>query len=172
MEESADLGVFLDHAGELGAADAKVIDADSIVTAAWVRLKCQFGCGGYNSSFCCPPHTPTPEETQKVIDCYSRGILIHCKVNGDPKRIARELGREVFLSGFHKVLSFGDGPCRLCDKCNLVKCIHPRDALPAMEACGIDVFATARGNGFPIQVVVDRSLTREVVPQSGLALMK
>jgi hypothetical protein len=26
-----------------------------------------------------------------------------------------------------------------------------------MEACGIDVFATARANGFPIEVLTDRS---------------
>ena len=26
-----------------------------------------------------------------------------------------------------------------------------------MEACGIDVFATARANGFPIEVVKDES---------------
>jgi predicted metal-binding protein len=37
------------------------------------------------------------------------------------------------------------------------KCIHPRDARPSLEACGIDVYATARGNGFPIEVVKDRT---------------
>ncbi len=26
-----------------------------------------------------------------------------------------------------------------------------------MEACGIDVYATARGNGFPIEVVKDET---------------
>ena len=157
MKGNNGLDGFLERARELGAVDAKVIDPGSIVTAAWVRLKCQFGCGGYNSSFCCPPHTPTPNETREVIDCYSRAILIHCKVRSDPKKIVQELEREVFLSGFHKALAFGDGPCALCDECNLVKCIHPREARPSMEACGIDVYATARGNGLPIDVVVDRS---------------
>jgi hypothetical protein len=27
------------------------------------------------------------------------------------------------------------------------------EARPSMEACGVDVYQTARGNGFPIQVV-------------------
>ncbi|HQL83575.1 MAG TPA: DUF2284 domain-containing protein, partial [Spirochaetota bacterium] len=52
---------FITRAVELGAGEAKIIPSESIVTAPWVRLKCQFGCGGYNSSCCCPPHTPTPE---------------------------------------------------------------------------------------------------------------
>ena len=157
MKENADLNSFLERACELGAADAKIIDPASIVTASWVRMKCQFGCGGYNSNLCCPPYSPTPGEMRKVIDCYDRAILIHCKNRSRPKEIVQELEREVFLSGFHKALGFGDGPCRLCDKCNLEKCIHPREARPSMESCGIDVYATARGNGLPINVVVDRS---------------
>ena len=157
MKENADLDGFLQRACELGAVDAKIIDPASVVTAAWVRAKCHFGCGGYNGSLCCPPHTPTPDETRKIIDCYDRAILIHCKVNGDPKKIGAALEREIFLSGFYKTFAFGDGPCRLCDKCNLEKCIHPREARPSMESCGIDVYATARGNGFPIEVVRDRS---------------
>jgi len=157
MRENNDLDSFLQRACEMGALEAKAIDPASIATAAWVRYKCQFGCGGYNSSLCCPPHSPRPEQTREVIDCYNRAILIHCKQNGDPKKIARELEREIFLSGYYKALGLGDGPCRLCDKCNMEKCIHPRDARPSLEACGIDVYATARGNGFPIEVVKDRT---------------
>lgn len=29
-----------------------------------------------------------------------------------------------------------------------------------MEACGIDVFATARGNGFPLEVLTNRGCQR------------
>jgi predicted metal-binding protein len=32
-------------------------------------------------------------------------------------------------------------------------CRHPEEARPAMEACGIDVFATVRKHGFTINVV-------------------
>ena len=157
MKENDDLNVFVEHARELGADDAKVIDPSSIITAPWVRLKCQFGCGGYGSSLCCPPYSPKPDETRKVIDCYNRAILIHCKENSRSKKIIVELEREIFLSGFYKALGLGDGPCRLCEKCNLEKCTNPRQARPSMEACGIDVYATAHGNGFHIEVVKDRS---------------
>lgn len=48
----------------------------------------------------------------------------------------------------------GSGPCRLCKECDLTSpCKHGYEARPAMEACGIDVFKTARENGFPIEVL-------------------
>jgi predicted metal-binding protein len=157
MKTKSLLGGFVQRACDLGAIEAKVIRADSVVTAPWVRLKCQFGCGGWGSNLCCPPHTPTPEETSKVIACYQQALLIHCQGNKRPTKIAAALEREIFLSGFYKALGFGAGPCRLCKDCNLEGCIRPDDARPAMEACGIDVFATARANGFPIEVVKDAS---------------
>ncbi len=156
MKTKSLLGGFVRRACDLGAIEAKVIRADSVVTAPWVRLKCQFGCGGWGSNLCCPPHTPTPEETAKVIACYTQALLIHCRGNKRPTKIVAALEREIFLSGFYKALGFGAGPCRLCKDCNLAGCMRPDDARPAMEACGIDVFATARANGFPIEVVTGR----------------
>jgi len=148
---------FIGRACELGAAAAKVIDPKSIITGTWVRMKCQFGCSGYNSSCCCPPRTPAPEKMREIIDCYTTAILIH----GDDYRIQNNLvanlEREIFLSGYHKALGLGAGPCKLCQKCSIEKCIHPESARPSMEACGIDVYATAGLNGFPIEVVKDRS---------------
>lgn len=146
---------FLERARALGAMNAKMIRADTVITAAWVRLKCQYGCGGYGSSLCCPPHTPTPEATASVIACYTRALLIHCRANKRPTKIAAALEREIFLAGYYKALGFGSGPCRLCAECRFDGCVRPDDARPSMEACGIDVFATARANGFPIEVVRD-----------------
>ncbi len=148
---------FVHRACELGAVHAKVIRADSIVTAAWVRMKCQFGCGGFNSNLCCPPHSPRPEETREVIACYRRALLIHCKGDVRPTKIVGKLEREIFLSGFYKAFALGAGPCRLCRECNLKECTRPEEARPSMEACGIDVFGTARANGYPIEVVTDYS---------------
>ena len=45
MQEKPPIEKYVKHALELGACDAKEIAVDSIVTAAWVRLKCQYGCG-------------------------------------------------------------------------------------------------------------------------------
>ncbi len=52
------LEIYCQKAMERGMDGAKVIDPRSIVTAEWVRMKCQFGCPGYGGRLCCPPHTP------------------------------------------------------------------------------------------------------------------
>jgi predicted metal-binding protein len=36
-------------------------------------------------------------------------------------------------------------------------CVHADRARPSMEACGIDVFTTARGYNLPIKVVRERT---------------
>jgi predicted metal-binding protein len=151
------LETFVQRAVEQGALAAKVIESGSIVTAPWVRLKCQFGCGRYGKSHCCPPKTPTPSEMQSVIDCYTRGLLIHCRGKANPTKIVVKLEKEIFLSGFYKALGFGAGPCRLCKECGEDGCLHSELARPAMEACGIDVYATAHNNGYPIEVLKDKS---------------
>jgi len=161
-----DLSRFIKRAKELGANDAKIIDPRTIKTAAWVRMKCQFGCK-YKKVHCCPSNTPTPKETQEVIDCYKTAMLIHGK-NMDPSDIVLTLEREIFLAGYYKVIGYGCGSCRLCKSCNEEKCVQPRDMRPSMESCGIDVFETVRRNGFPISVLTDR---KEIGNYYGLLLI-
>jgi predicted metal-binding protein len=144
---------FLAAAVRHGALRAKLIRPADVVTGDWVRWKCQFGCGGYNSSRMCPPHTPTPAQTRQMLDEYTHGIFFEAP-RDQSKAIAVKLEREVFLAGAYKALGLGAGPCCLCRACAFDgPCRHPDDARPAMEACGIDVFATARKHGFTIDVV-------------------
>ena len=148
------LGKFRKGARDMGALEAKVIDAKTVVTAPWVRLKCRFGCGGYGSTLTCPPYSPSPEQTQSVVDCFEKAILIHGDEHTDTSRIAAALERELFLAGYYKAFAFGAGPCRACRSCDVTQpCKKPTVARPSMEAAGIDVFATARNNGFPIDVL-------------------
>lgn len=149
-----DLSRFIDLAKELGACDAKIIAPGTIKTAAWVRMKCMYGCK-HRKVHCCPPNTPTPKETQEIIDCYKTALLIHCK-DKDPSETVLKLERAIFLAGFYKVIGYGCGACMLCKTCNDEKCANSKDARPSMEACGIDVYETVRTNGFPIEVVKDR----------------
>ncbi len=137
---------------------AKLVSPQKVFTAPWVRLKCNYGCSGYGSNLCCPPHSPTPETTRKVLDGYTRAILIHADATTDIRRIVVQLEREAFLAGFYKAFGFACGPCGLCRECGLEEgCRHPNRARPAMEASGIDVFRTAREAGLPIEVVADRN---------------
>ena len=158
MNVPVDLNGFIQRACELGAIEAQIIDPGSIVIAPWVRFKCQFGCPHYNTRHCCPPRTPTPEQTQKVVDCYTKALLMHCRgMEISPTKIVFDVERELFLSGYYKALGFGAGPCWLCKECPPEQCVHPLEARPAMEAIGIDVYSTARAHGYPIEVVRNRS---------------
>jgi predicted metal-binding protein len=141
---------------KLGASDSKVIEAKTIKTAAWVRYKCQFGCDGYGECLTCPPYSPTPRKTQKILDCYQKAILIHCHSGShvDISNVVIKIEKEAFLAGYYKALGMGAGPCRLCRVCNLKgECRHREEARPSMEACGIDVFSTVRRNGFTIDTL-------------------
>lgn len=158
-----DAEALIKKARELGAADARLIRASDVVVRSWVRLKCRYGCDGYGRRFTCPPYSPTPDETRRVLQDYSWGILFMFR--GFPKislhKFAFEMERAAFLMGYHAAFSFASGPCDLCPECNLREgyCRHPDMARPAMEACGIDVFSTARAAGFPIKVLTSEEET-------------
>ena len=62
-----DFGIFCQMAKEMGVTLAKVISPQTVVTAEWVRFKCQYGCGGYGKRLTCPPYSPTPDETRKIL---------------------------------------------------------------------------------------------------------
>lgn len=149
------------RAVELGAAAARFVAPSSVVTAEWVRLKCQFGCDEYGQHLTCPPHSPTPSTTRKVLDEYTTLLLVH--LPGDSTRLRAlmaELERETFLMGFHKAWAMPVGPCRLCKSCPMkVPCANPFKSRPPMEACGIDVYQTARNNGFQIEVITSHDQT-------------
>lgn len=166
------LTYFKTLALKLGARDAKLIDPKSVKTAAWVRFKCQFGCSGYGESLTCPPYSPTFEQTQKILDCYSKALLVHRRSTdvANMSKIVVQLEREAFLAGYHKALGMGSGPCMLCSKCNLAgRCRHSEDTRPSMEACGIDVYTTARNNGFKIETLEN---TKCIGDYFGLVLLK
>ena len=180
MINQAGLKKYCDRALEAGAAHAKVIEPGSVVTAPWVRLKCQFGCAGYGTRYCCPPDTPTPQEMRTVLDAYGRAMLIHMEAVGtelQEKRKLRaklidhltELEGEMFKDGYYKAFLLVSGPRHLCKACAKLKqepCNFGYKARPSMESCGIDVYQTARRNGFLIQPLREKS-----EPQNNYCLM-
>jgi predicted metal-binding protein len=151
-----------DEARRMGALDAVVVSPpQQVFTAAWVRLRCQYGCSGYGLCLTCPPHSPTPETTRKMLDEYRSAILIHSDQWSLTREIAQALELKIFLGGYYQAFAFVCGPCDFCKTCVVARakpgkaavCKHPEQARPAMEAAGIDVFATARAAGLPIEVV-------------------
>lgn len=154
------------QAGRLGV-EARPIASGQVVVAEWVRLKCRYGCSGYGKDLLCPPHTPTPTETRRVLDEYRQALLLRLEVAAgadvweQSRRltdVALTLERMLFLSGAHKAFAFtAGGYCRQCESCEPgAGCRHSERARPPVTACGIDVFSTATNAGWPIEVVTDR----------------
>ncbi len=150
---------------EHGLTDFRWIDPRRIVVAQWVRMKCMFGCSGYGSA-ACPPNTPPVEECRRFIDDYCEGALFHfIKAVQNPEdrhawareRFERllELERAVFLAGYHKAFMLPADSCSLCPECASTRreCRNLKLARPAPEALAIDLFATVRQYGYPIEVL-------------------
>jgi predicted metal-binding protein len=135
-----------------GVIEACIIPPSQVETAEWVRLKCQFGCGGFGQCLVC------------------RAVLLHCEPEADVKAIVAELERDIFLAGYWKAFGLGAGPCYFCRSCPVdeQECRYPERARPSMEACGIDVFSTVKKFGFPIEVV---RTTRQCPNYYGLLLV-
>ncbi|MBR5001239.1 MAG: HD domain-containing protein, partial [Firmicutes bacterium] len=128
----------------LGADVIKVIDPKQIVTAPWIRFKCQFECPNYGTRPTCPPHTPDHNGTRELLDSYQTAILFHRRSQADTGAMAYKAMRQLCMDGCYKAAAMGNG----CGG------DEPSD-IPTMEACGIDVFETAKACGFEIDRVTD-----------------
>jgi predicted metal-binding protein len=170
---TADLKTYCEKAIQAGAKDAKITTPETVVTAPWVRFKCLYGCP-YKNRYSCPPHTPTPEETRATLDSYSRVILFHAEAPYSKERGRNmtayldalvKLEGDLFKDGYYKAFVMLAGPCVLCKECGKVEgipCRFPAKTRPAMEACGIDVFQTARNNGFFVTTLKEKSETQNL----------
>ena len=167
-------------------------------TAAWVRFKCRYGCKAYGKHISCPPYSPTHEETENVLRDYEHAALIEFiglpkETAVDPRHLHHyiwdlslavhntiyKIERHAFLSGYYKAFGFGAYPCSLCKTCLPEEgdidfhtgkrlCRHQDRMRPAMEASGIDVYATVRAAGFELEVVTTFD---ETIKTFGLLLL-
>ncbi len=150
--------------------DFKWIDASKIIVAHWVRMKCKFGCSNYGKSISCPPNTPSIPECKDFFNEYNSAVLFHFSISVDKpedrhpwsKLMNEKLlkaEREVFLSGFHKAFVLPVNECSVCEECvdKREDCKLPKMLRPVPESMGVDLFATARGCGYPIEVLKEYS---------------
>ncbi len=150
--------LLLGRVKALGFAQAAPISPNQIPVKPWVRQKCATGCARYGRSLQCPPHSPDEARMQAILSSYERAILLQGEPPGKEfhqKLLAAE--RLCFLAGHHKALAFGAGPCTLCDQCGPNRpCLQPDKARPALEACGVDVYACAEQAGWSLEPVQTR----------------
>jgi predicted metal-binding protein len=149
-------------ASRSGMIDPKIMMVKDIVLGEWVRWKCKYGCPSYGMWLTCPPYSPTPSETRALLREYNRALLFRMKPDkGKMLKSLADLESKIFLRGHRKALAFSGGHCNLCRVCNIRsgKCRKPEIARPSMEACGIDVFETARKAGYEISILKNKKST-------------
>jgi predicted metal-binding protein len=64
------------HALKLGAVDAKIIPVDKIIIEERLVMKCSLGCEKYGKTLACPPHAPTPEKFQRIVNEYHYALFM------------------------------------------------------------------------------------------------
>ena len=149
---------------EMGAAGAKIISPKRVFTAAWVRWKCRyrvrrlrlepalsaaFADAGRDarSARRLPPRDPHSRRREDGHAPHGR----RAGTGGLPRRV---------LQGVRLRLR----PVRTLRGMRIRQRLPPSElARPAMEACGIDVFRTARTAGFPIEVATEPLLAAELL---------
>jgi len=156
---------YIKKAEEFKAGWVKLIHPKNVVVAEWVRLKCQYGCGRYGTCLTCPPFSPTPDYTRKILEYYSRALIMTFDVPPGQKEKERRrrremrrkiasLEREIFLDGYYKAFAMASGPCNICKICDTSQpCKFEELGRPSMEACGIDVYTTLANLGYQLEVV-------------------
>jgi len=152
--------------------DFKWIDPGKIVVSHWVRMKCMFGCPDYGKNACCPPNTPSVDDSAKFFREYSEGVVFHFEKKMEKPEERHEwskgvnerllkLEREVFLANNPKTFLLFMDSCYLCKECagTRIDCKNKRHARPAPEAMSVDVFSTMRQLGYSIDVLQDYTKT-------------
>ncbi len=153
-----------------GFTDFKWMKPEEVVVSQWVRMKCMFGCKEYGRNATCPPNVPSVAECRQLFSEYRRAAIFHFhkKVDNPEDRHAWTRGvnqklvrleRAVFLAGYQKAFLLATDSCSLCTDCPGAReaCKHPHAARPSPESMAVDVFATVRRYGYPIQVLPDYS---------------
>jgi len=139
---------------EMGAVDAVPFVLSDIAFDPRTLLKCMYGCPDWGKLHTCPsrPGSPTMAEYKDMFSRYSRGIVVHTHDKRAAQKISYELERLAFLAGYPLAFSLSD--CALCGTCaghTGEPCRNARQARPAFHSVGIDVFATARRLGLPLE---------------------
>jgi len=127
-----------------------------------------FGCLNYGHAGACPPQTPSVDECERFFREYSRAAVFHFekKLDRPEDRHAwsrklyldlLKLEREVFLSGCQKAFLVSHDSCNICLECvgSRTTCKDPLRARPCADAMAVDVYATVRKLGYPIEVLSD-----------------
>ena len=180
--EMADTSMLERFFQEAGLTDYRWLHPCEIVIEEWVRFKCTWGCHEYGRRANCPPNQPSVAECERFVRGYSVGAVFHFSrvISTDEentewaKRLNHalvEAERTVFLAGYYKAFAIYIDPCCICGECagSKIECRNRMKSRPGADSLGIDVYATVRKLGYPIQVVAERG---QLVNKYGFVLIE
>jgi len=143
---------LVDKAVELGAGEARIMDASEIAFDPRSFIKCRFGCRRWGRYWTCPPHMALSQETfMEAFGRYHKAIMIK---SSDPK-----VGQEVTVAIEKEAMiqhgmgfAFALVLCVQCDECAYPEpCRYPHLARPSMDAYGIDIGKTLEHTDFKVE---------------------
>jgi predicted metal-binding protein len=154
---------LLSHGKKYGLTAIFPFNVEKINVAEWVHLKCRYGCNRYNTNWCCPPATPSPDKVKAILREYSQALLLvgskSCAdfyLDNGRKRAGQvrcwkgtvSLERMLFLEGYYKAFSLVGECCALCKECAYPEdCRFPQEKRPSVESFSIDVIGTLKNLG-------------------------
>ncbi len=150
FEEMKDLGI------ELGADEVVFLAVGDIVFDERSYLKCLYGCPDWGRKHTCPSRTGAlkPWEYRRILQRYRWGVIVHCGDKATMASIALKLESHAFVRGRYFAFALGDcSGCADCAGLHDAPCREPDKARPSFHSVGIDVFATVRSLGLPVEVL-------------------
>lgn len=142
-------------ARDLGADEAKIIDAKEIVVDKRVRLKCLVPvCSSYGRNLMCPPNVMSVEEFASTLGLYEKALIVQVEAEYDSMdksegclskrtcdeleistntldwqiklhRLVNRLETIAFKEGFYLAAGLIGGDCSLCPECAALQSGEP-----------------------------------------------
>ena len=147
---------FIDLALSNGADHAIIITPDDVVFDGRAILKCMFGCNDWGKGCTCPsrPGSFKPWEYETLLRKYKSVLIVHSRDKKIAQKAAFAVEKEAYLDG--NIMAFSMSDCALCSECagrSGQECRNVKEARPAFQSVGIDVFSTVKKLGLPLKAL-------------------
>jgi len=149
---------YINLALSLGATHAIAVTPDDIVFDGRTLLKCMFGCSDWGHGCTCPSRGNflKPWELEPLLRKYKSVLIIHSPDKKIAQKASYAVEKEAYFDGDVMVFSMSD--CAICPTCAGKEagggtCRDVRRARPAFHSVGIDVFATVKKLGLPLEAL-------------------
>lgn len=145
-------------------AETAEVDPKQIHITQDVRDACATNdCGNYGKNYMCPPAVGDLEDCRQIVLSYGSGVLfsqvytfqnrqdyrrMH-EIMGGFSDTVENLHRSIHRAGI-KGKVFSAGCCTLCKECGIlsdIPCRFPDEAMPSLEASGVDVVQLTKDTG-------------------------